>query len=67
MPAKDRRVLHRRCHRAPRARFQQELEDFLSDVAAEETIDAIIGWGRYAEIFNYDDKREIFSLDEIEA
>jgi NitT/TauT family transport system ATP-binding protein len=54
-------------HRAPRARFQQELEDFLSDVAAEETIDAIIGWGRYAEIFNYDDKREIFSLDEIEA
>jgi NitT/TauT family transport system ATP-binding protein len=61
-------ILHERPgHRAPRARFQQELEDFLSDVAAEETIDAIIGWGRYAEIFNYDDKREIFSLDEIEA
>jgi NitT/TauT family transport system ATP-binding protein len=54
-------------HRAPRARFQQELEDFLTDAAAEQTIDAIIGWGRYAEIFNYDDKREIFSLDEIKA
>ena len=51
--------------RAPRARFQQELEDHLSDDAAEETIDAIIRWGRYAEIFSYDDKREIFSLEDI--
>jgi NitT/TauT family transport system ATP-binding protein len=68
LAARIRAVLQERPgHRAPRARFQQELEDFLSDSAAEQTIDAIIGWGRYAEIFNYDDKREIFSLDEIEA
>jgi NitT/TauT family transport system ATP-binding protein len=52
-------------HRAPRARFQQELEDYLSDDAAEQTIDAIILWGRYAEIFSYDDKREVFSLEDI--
>lgn len=52
---------------APRARFQQELEDTLSDTAADETIDAIIRWGRYAEVFNYDDKRELFGLDDIEA
>ncbi|MGS0740282.1 ABC transporter ATP-binding protein [Glaciimonas sp. GG7] len=55
----------RKGQRAPRARFQQELEDYLSDDAAEETIDAIIRWGRYAEIFSYDDKREIFSLEDI--
>ncbi|PUA16496.1 AAA-associated domain-containing protein [Glaciimonas sp. PCH181] len=55
----------RKGQRAPRARFQQELEDYLSDEAAEETIDAIIRWGRYAEIFSYDDKREIFSLEDI--
>ena len=68
LAARIRSVLQERPrHRAPRARFQQELEDFLSDSAAEQTVDAIIGWGRYAEIFNYDDKREIFSLDEIEA
>jgi NitT/TauT family transport system ATP-binding protein len=52
---------------APRARFQQELEDHLSDSAADETIDAIIRWARYAEVFSYDDSKEIFSLDDIAA
>ena len=52
---------------APRARFQQELEDHLSDSAADETIDAIIRWGRYAEVFNYDDSKEMFSLEDIQA
>jgi NitT/TauT family transport system ATP-binding protein len=33
-------------HRAPRVRFAQELEDYLSDAAAEETLDAVIDWGR---------------------
>jgi NitT/TauT family transport system ATP-binding protein len=50
--------------RAPRVRFEQELEDFLSDSAAEETLDAVINWGRYAEIFSYDDQTETFSLDD---
>lgn len=63
-----RQVLQERPGRiAPRARFQQELEDTLSDTAADETIDAIIRWGRYAEVFNYDDKREVFGLDDIKA
>jgi len=51
-------------HRAPRIRFEQELEDHLSDSAAEETIDAVIDWGRYAEIFAYDDQAEMFSLED---
>jgi NitT/TauT family transport system ATP-binding protein len=51
-------------HRAPRVRFEQELEDYLSDAAAEETLDAVIDWARYAEIFAYDDQSEIFSLED---
>jgi len=51
-------------HRAPRVRFEQELEDYLSDGAAEETLDAVIDWGRYAEIFAYDDQSEMFSLED---
>jgi NitT/TauT family transport system ATP-binding protein len=51
-------------HRAPRVRFEQELEDYLSDDAAEETLDTVIDWGRYAEIFAYDDQAEIFSLED---
>ncbi len=54
-------------HRAPRVRFEQELEDHLSDSAAEETLDAVIDWGRYAEIFAYDDQAEMFSLENPEG
>jgi NitT/TauT family transport system ATP-binding protein len=50
-------------HRAPRVRFEQELEDYLSDGAAEETLDSVINWARYAEIFAYDDQAEMFSLE----
>jgi NitT/TauT family transport system ATP-binding protein len=54
-------------HRAPRVRFEQELEDYLSDSAAEETLDAVIDWGRYAEVFAYDDQAEIFRLDDLKG
>ena len=63
-----RRVLDERPgHRAPRVRFEQELEDYLSDDAAEETIDTIINWGRYGEIFSYEDQAEMFSLENPEG
>jgi hypothetical protein len=51
-------------HRAPRVRFGQELEEHLSDAAAEETLDAVVDWGRYADIFAYDDQTEMFSLED---
>jgi NitT/TauT family transport system ATP-binding protein len=54
-------------HRAPRVRFEQELEDYLSDGAAEETLDTVIDWGRYAEIFAYQDQAEMFSLEDPEG
>lgn len=53
-------------HRAPRLRFEQELEDTLTDSAAEETLDSVINWGRYAEIFSYNDQTKIFSLEDVE-
>jgi NitT/TauT family transport system ATP-binding protein len=54
-------------HRAPRVRFEQELEDYLTDGAAQETLDAVVDWGRYAEIFAYDDQAEMFSLEDPEG
>ncbi|GAC1629785.1 MAG: nitrate/sulfonate/bicarbonate ABC transporter ATP-binding protein [Nevskia sp.] len=54
-------------HRAPTVRFLSELEDYLSDKAAEETLRAVTKWGRYAELFTYDDAAESFSLEMPEA
>jgi NitT/TauT family transport system ATP-binding protein len=59
-----RRVLDERAsHRAPKSRFLDELEDHMTDAAAEETLRAVIGWGRYAEAFAYDDHLEVLSLE----
>jgi len=58
------RVLDERpSHAAPRSRFRAELEDHLSTEDAEHTLSAVIGWGRYAEIFAYDHPRQMFSLE----
>jgi len=68
LAARIKKVLNERPgHRAPRVRFEQELEDFLSDGAAEETLDAVIDWGRYGEVFSYNDKTEVFSLEDVES
>src|SRR5437879_4005228 len=39
----------RTTHRAPATRFRDELEDHMSDEAAEETLRAVISWARYGE------------------
>jgi len=68
MAAHIRKVLQERPgQRAPRLRFAQELEDSLSDQSAEETLDTVISWGRYAEIFSYNDHTETFSLEDVEG
>jgi NitT/TauT family transport system ATP-binding protein len=65
LAAHIRRVLDDRAsHRAPATRFRDELEDFMSEPYAEETLDAIITWGRYAEIFAYHEDDDRFSLDD---
>jgi NitT/TauT family transport system ATP-binding protein len=59
------RVLNERpTHVAPRDRFRAELEDHLSTEDAERTLSAVIGWGRYAEVFAYNHPRRLFSLDD---
>jgi NitT/TauT family transport system ATP-binding protein len=56
------RILHERQSRqAPRARFEVELEDHLAGDEAERTLRAVTAWGRYAELFAYDDKTKMFS------
>lgn len=52
---------------APRVRFEAELEDHLSEDYARETLNAAIEWGRYAELFAYDDQSERFSLEDVTA
>jgi NitT/TauT family transport system ATP-binding protein len=59
-----RRVLDERpSHSAPAARFRNELEDYMSEDYAEETLETVISWARYAELFAYDEKAEMFSLE----
>ena len=53
-------------HRAPRARFEFELQDHLNQGDAEKTLRTAIEWGRYAELFSYDDEERIFALDHCE-
>jgi hypothetical protein len=48
---------------APRARFEFELKDHLNQHDAEKTLRAAIEWGRYAELFSYDDEARTFGLD----
>jgi NitT/TauT family transport system ATP-binding protein len=68
LAARIKKVLNERPgHRAPRVRFEQELEDFLTDGAAEDTLDSVINWGRYGEVFSYNDQTELFSLEDVES
>jgi NitT/TauT family transport system ATP-binding protein len=48
-------------HQAPRRRFEDELEDHLSHEAAEATMNSIISWGRFAELFTYDSRTRTFA------
>jgi NitT/TauT family transport system ATP-binding protein len=64
LAAHIRRVLDERPnHRAPWSRFCDELEDHMSPKAAAQTLRSVIFWGRYAEVFAYDDDTETFSLE----
>ncbi|MFI4996986.1 MAG: nitrate/sulfonate/bicarbonate ABC transporter ATP-binding protein [Hyphomicrobiales bacterium] len=63
LAAHIRHVLDERKGRpAPRARFEYELEDHLSEADTEKTLRTVIAWGRYAELFAYDDESRSFCL-----
>ncbi len=64
LAAHVRRVLDERSsHVARKSRFLDEIEDFMNDADAEQTLRTIVSWGRYAEAFAYDDEGEKFSLE----
>ncbi len=54
-------------HQAPRERFELELQDHMNQSDAEKTLRAAIGWGRYAELFEYDDSSRRFRVAAFEA
>ncbi len=65
LAAEIRRVLDERpAHRAAAVRFRDELEDFMSPDYAEDTLRAAISWGRYGELYAYDEEADQFFLDE---
>ncbi|QTL05384.1 nitrate/sulfonate/bicarbonate ABC transporter ATP-binding protein [Aquabacter sp. L1I39] len=67
LAAHIRRVLEERpSHKAPWSRFADELEDHMSEDFAEESLLAVVNWGRYGETFVYDEKLKQFSLEEEE-
>jgi NitT/TauT family transport system ATP-binding protein len=65
LAAEIRKVLDERWnHRASAVRFRDELEDHMSPEYAEETLRTIISWGRYAELYEYDEEAQQFSLED---
>jgi NitT/TauT family transport system ATP-binding protein len=65
LAAEIRKVLDERWnHRAAAVRFRDELEDYMSPEYAEETLRTVISWGRYAELYEYDEEAQQFSLEE---
>jgi NitT/TauT family transport system ATP-binding protein len=67
LAAEIRRVLDERpAHRASAVRFRDELEDYMSPDYAEDTLRAAISWGRYGELYAYDEDADQFFLDEEE-
>ncbi len=64
LAARIRMVLDERpSHRARSTRFLEELEDHMSEDYADQTLKSIITWGRYGELFAYDETSETFSLE----
>lgn len=64
LAAHIRRVLDERAsHSARKSRFIDELEDFMSEEDADQTLSNVVRWGRYAEAFAYDDENAMFSLE----
>jgi NitT/TauT family transport system ATP-binding protein len=53
-------------HRAPASRFLNELEDHMSEEEANDTLERLINWCRYAELFAYDYDTETFRLEDNE-
>jgi NitT/TauT family transport system ATP-binding protein len=64
LAARIKQVLDERpTHSARAVRFLEELEDYMSEEYAERTLKSVVNWGRYGELFAYDETTETFSLE----
>jgi len=64
LAARIRSILdERRDHIAPMSRFRDEIEDYMPEMSAENTLKTVIGWARYAELFAYNEQTEKFYLE----
>jgi NitT/TauT family transport system ATP-binding protein len=64
--ARIKQVLDERpSHRAPASRFREELEDYMTEDQATVTLATVTNWGRYAEVFAYDETSQVFSLEDL--
>jgi NitT/TauT family transport system ATP-binding protein len=64
LAAHIKKVLDERAsHSAPKTRFLDELEDHMSEDAAEDTLKTVVSWARFGELFSYDDDAALFSLE----
>jgi NitT/TauT family transport system ATP-binding protein len=51
-------------HRARAERFRDELEDHMSPDYARQTLQTVISWGRYAELFDFDEEADQFFIED---
>ncbi|HYP57133.1 MAG TPA: nitrate/sulfonate/bicarbonate ABC transporter ATP-binding protein [Beijerinckia sp.] len=51
-------------HSARATRFLEELEDYMSEEYADRTLKSVVNWGRYGELFAYDENSATFSLED---
>lgn len=63
MAIEHRTLDERSSHRASFTHFAEELHEFMSEEAAETALRAVIAWGRYAELFAYDEQSQKFSQE----
>lgn len=54
-------------HTLPERHFLEMLEQHFSEEEAQSQLQTAINWGRYAELFSFQDDRELFRLEELEA
>lgn len=55
-------IYEREDHQPPLERFELELQDHLNQHDAASTLQVIIDWARYAELFTYDDRTRTFGV-----
>ena len=53
-------------HTIPEEHFMTELQGHFSETDAWSQLETVIDWGRYAELFSYQEDRGVFRLEEPE-